>query len=825
MKKSVVSHRLGLQLNKALNTSISEDGNSPRLSSRRSSLASFMTSFSNLRKITQGSRLGPKSEGSSQYGKSLCRGAHRRFKNAQKIVYLLLEDPSSSIIAKMLFMVIVLGILFTTFNSFVASALQGEENPAVAGVEFSISVLFIGEYMLRLFSATAFGENFFRVMFKLFNLIDLIALAPFFIEVALEDKESAQLNSLRMIRIIRLVKVLRFLKIGRYMKGTEVFYQGVKASVSSFGFLALLLLIVDLVFATLYFYAEQHPIFEEISDDEEHRVSNFADAMWWALTTMTTVGYGDRYPSTILGKIVASAVSVCGMLLISLPIALLGNNFQSTFSRHSEEDRVAAYKESKFHAEDKQSLSNSEREVHFMKERIRSIESTNKQIIKILQGSEQDYKEVAKKLALLYESIYLEEEALAKKSQKDKNPEVKLSPFLKMDDRIQMYEKLNRAKKKINLAHIFRKKTTVKAEDESPLLTQREVAHENQSEEQKSPNLPRSRSIKGAANLPLKGKIKTMISGIDNDHGVQSEIIETVGDSYPQLVPHLDPRINFNNMNLYKSNLLEHTIYSKENTSSPDPTHFKVKESQTLIKSHSMDNINSFLQYYVENLSFMNMGMLDVLLQSESDDANESTPMHLKRGSSQRRRSFSGAIKQPVPLDEAQRAERKNKKTIVIDMTKTGAVVEKDYDKKLWLLSGKILEKMEQKSKLQQRSRAEPQAVLKDNINGEDIDNAIRNAKKEIAHLLSLKEQLNRKQKGPNTLDFTSNIEFDQGLSVEASQNRKVLKFRPGVFGAIDEIEEGTLNKSPQKAAKAEMLRTKSKKNFIDCLIEEDWSA
>lgn len=177
-------------------------------------------SFETLRNIAKPSHFNNNTHVSS--GPSCRQGLYRRFKNAQKVVYTILEDPNSSPIAKLLFLMIIAAILFTTIDSIVSTTTLGDPVPVIQDLELAVSSLFVAEYCLRIFSATAFHENFFVVMIRPFNIIDLISIIPFFIELGYIDS-TQNVTVLKTLRIVRLARILRVLKIGRYLKGIEVF--------------------------------------------------------------------------------------------------------------------------------------------------------------------------------------------------------------------------------------------------------------------------------------------------------------------------------------------------------------------------------------------------------------------------------------------------------------------------------------------------------------------------------------------------------------------------------------------------------------------------
>lgn len=736
MLKTVAQHRLGLQSQDSLSEST-------RDLQRKGTIRNYLANFTNLRKIAQSPPERPQRQVSKIIENNpLCSRIYYKFKSAQKLIYLLVEDSTSSIWAKAFFFIITLTILFTTFDAIITSAIG--TTPALQWMEFGISIIYLGEYVLRMVSATAFGDRFFKVMLQPLNIIDICGLLPFFIELGLDSDYSQPVQTLKLLRLIRLAKIVRVLKLGRYLKGAEVFYLGIKASLKSFGFLLLVIACVNVVGATAIYYAEQHSLGLDSPPHPEEHMNSMIEANWYVLVTLATVGYGDYVPQTILGKIIASILAIAGMLIFSLPIAILGNNFQKTFTQQAETEKVQKYKESKFTEEQKHNLTDSKKEVYFMNERIRSIEQTNKAIISTLTESEVLYKQVAKDLKNLYESVYADEDSIQKKIKKEEAAESVGTPFLgsKIDTRIKLYEKLNRAKKKINLAALF-KKVSIKSRGE--LLNTSLEGGETEGGPNKS--LVRTRTKKSIVLEHVeRGKTKLPTSKIDLNG---SDIIETEAEASPNDVPNMGQYIKMkstgNKTQTLRSRLNFHEIAEEEERISE-----KAHKPRLIVKSHSVGNQNSFLTYYVQNLNFIPIDILEELIEDaaasdhEDDESVDSSPeMKKSKVNMGRRASVCGSAKASSLANQLGTPERKRrkKKTRVIDTTNKGKLVPKNYDSRIWELTGKILERMEAKVKIGNSLSMLEKTVGKTAGEITEIDQAINAAQNEIKRLQLLKKQ------------------------------------------------------------------------------------
>lgn len=188
-------------------------------------------------------------------------------------------------------------------------------------LEIAFISWFTFEYLVRLIASPQKWE-FVR---SFLNVIDLLAILPFYVELGL--KNSNQQNfSLAFLRILRLVRVFRIFKLSRHSSGLQILGLTLKKSLRELGLLIFFLVIGVVIFSSMIYYAE--------NGDEETLFSSIPDAFWWALVTMTTVGYGDMYPKTLWGKLVGSGCALCGVLAIALPVPVIVSNFDAIYKKY-----------------------------------------------------------------------------------------------------------------------------------------------------------------------------------------------------------------------------------------------------------------------------------------------------------------------------------------------------------------------------------------------------------------------------------------------------------------------------------------------------------
>lgn len=188
---------------------------------------------------------------------------------------------------------------------------------------FSVAV-FTVEYILRLWAAPEdplmpkAGAVMGRVRFALrpMMMIDFIAIAPAYIAFFVPFFD---------LRVLRLVRLLRLLKIARYSPALATLgYVVVEERRALFGTLLLLLC------TTLFAAAAMHAVEGSVQPD---RFGTIPDAMWWAITTLTTVGYGDVVPVTPYGRVIAGLTMITGLGLFALPVGIIATGFVNTIHR------------------------------------------------------------------------------------------------------------------------------------------------------------------------------------------------------------------------------------------------------------------------------------------------------------------------------------------------------------------------------------------------------------------------------------------------------------------------------------------------------------
>ncbi|XP_063164604.1 potassium voltage-gated channel subfamily C member 2 isoform X4 [Candoia aspera] len=278
-------------------------------------------------------------------------GKGGRWKRLQPRMWALFEDPYSSRAARFIAFASLFFILLSittfcletheAFNTIKnkTEPIKGSEpvlqyeietDPALTYVEGVCVVWFTFEFLVRV----VFSPNKREFIKNLLNIIDFVAILPFYLEVGLSGLSSkAAKDVLGFLRVVRFVRILRIFKLTRHFVGLRVLGHTLRASTNEFLLLIIFLALGVLIFATMIYYAERIGAKPNDPSASEHtEFKNIPIGFWWAVVTMTTLGYGDMYPKTWSGMLVGALCALAGVLTIAMPVPVIVNNFGMYYS-------------------------------------------------------------------------------------------------------------------------------------------------------------------------------------------------------------------------------------------------------------------------------------------------------------------------------------------------------------------------------------------------------------------------------------------------------------------------------------------------------------
>ncbi|KAK4821902.1 hypothetical protein QYF61_004548 [Mycteria americana] len=207
---------------------------------------------------------------------------------------------------------------------------EAETEAFLTYIEGVCVVWFTFEFLMRV----TFCPNKVEFIKNSLNIIDFVAILPFYLEVGLSGLSSkAAKDVLGFLRVVRFVRILRIFKLTRHFVGLRVLGHTLRASTNEFLLLIIFLALGVLIFATMIYYAERIGAKPNDPSASEHtHFKNIPIGFWWAVVTMTTLGYGDMYPQTWSGMLVGALCALAGVLTIAMPVPVIVNNFGMYYS-------------------------------------------------------------------------------------------------------------------------------------------------------------------------------------------------------------------------------------------------------------------------------------------------------------------------------------------------------------------------------------------------------------------------------------------------------------------------------------------------------------
>lgn len=237
-------------------------------------------------------------------------------------------DRISEVFDYALFILIILNVIvsiFETVNSFYLSY----KSFFYTFEAFSITV-FTFEYILRIWCCTVDKKYrhpiYGRIKASLapLALIDLLVIAPFYLSLIIP-------YDLRFLRLLRIFPLVLIRKVGGYSHSLEVFAHVIKDKKDELMTAFLMSILILVISSSCVYYIERNA--------QPDLFSSIPATMWWGVVTMTTLGYGDMYPTTVMGKILGAIVACLGITSYAIPIGIISSGFVEEMEKKREKKK------------------------------------------------------------------------------------------------------------------------------------------------------------------------------------------------------------------------------------------------------------------------------------------------------------------------------------------------------------------------------------------------------------------------------------------------------------------------------------------------------
>ncbi len=172
--------------------------------------------------------------------------------------------------------------------------------------EWIITILFSIEYILRIVSI----KKPFKYIFSFYGIIDLLSTIPKYLSLFFINS-----HHLAALRALRLLRVFRILKLARYIGASNRLLLALRASRAKIAVFLFFVVIVCIILGTIMYMVE----------GEENGFTNIPKSIYWAIVTLTTVGFGDIAPQTPLGQLIASVIMILGYSIIAIPTGIVSS--------------------------------------------------------------------------------------------------------------------------------------------------------------------------------------------------------------------------------------------------------------------------------------------------------------------------------------------------------------------------------------------------------------------------------------------------------------------------------------------------------------------
>ncbi len=214
------------------------------------------------------------------------------------------DTPSGKLFDVVLLIAILASILFVMLES--VQSINDTYGDLLNIAEWVITILFSIEYVLRIISI----NKPWKYIFSFYGIIDLLSTIPKYVSLILVGS-----HNLAALRALRLLRVFRILKLARYIGESNRLLLALRASRAKIAVFLFFVLILCIILGTVMYMVE----------GAENGFTSIPRSVYWAIVTLTTVGYGDIAPGTPLGQLIASVIMILGYAIIAIPTGIVSS--------------------------------------------------------------------------------------------------------------------------------------------------------------------------------------------------------------------------------------------------------------------------------------------------------------------------------------------------------------------------------------------------------------------------------------------------------------------------------------------------------------------
>ena len=223
------------------------------------------------------------------------------------------DTPEGKLFDVILLIAIIASIILVMLES--VESIDNKYHDALYVGEWIITILFSIEYILRVISI----KKPTRYIFSFYGIIDFLSTIPIYISFFFAGSQG-----LVALRALRLLRIFRILKLARYIGASNKLMLALRASKAKIAVFLFFVLIVCIILGTVMYMIE----------GPENGFTNIPKSIYWAIVTLTTVGFGDIAPQTPLGQLIASVIMILGYSIIAIPTGIVSAEMNKTTPDH-----------------------------------------------------------------------------------------------------------------------------------------------------------------------------------------------------------------------------------------------------------------------------------------------------------------------------------------------------------------------------------------------------------------------------------------------------------------------------------------------------------